>query len=174
MTQPERAGSPGGPSSAGDKTALLAATASLRAHVDDRWVEVADRVLSRALTATRGSLPVLAQAPGGPVQVSEQVLVAYVRAAIADVEHVAPSGIHVLTDDGHRCVGVVIEVTVQYGQPVIPVADRIRDLTEAVLARVLGPVAPPVTVTAMHVHVADVSTTDPRTGRPPRSQPPPR
>ena len=167
MTQPDRPSPPGSPPSAPGVTALQAATASLREHVDDRWVEVADRVLSLALTATRGSLAVRAQAPGGPVQVSEQVLVAYVRDAIAGVAHVAPSGIEILTDDQHRCTGVVIEVTVQYGQPVIPVADRIRNLTEAVLAELLGPVTPSVTVTAMHVHVADVTTTDPRTGRPP-------
>jgi hypothetical protein len=146
------------------QSALDAATASLREHVDDRWVEISDRVLSKALTTTRRSLPVQAHTDLGPVLVSEQVLVAYVRAAIAVVDGATPTDIIISADLSHRYTGLTIEVTAEYGQPLLPIADRIRNLAEATLTELLGGVIPAVTVTAMHVHVADVSRADPDTG----------
>ncbi len=48
----------------------------------------------------------------------------------------------------------------------IPIADEIRHRTGTVLQTLLGPGTPPVTVATMHVHVSDVTTDDPHTGRP--------
>lgn len=150
-----------------DMASLTAATDQLRQHVDPRWVEVSDRVLNKALLATRRSLPLQAQAPGGPVKVSEHVLVTSIRAAIADIPAAAPVAILATVDLQHRCTGITIGVIVQYNHAILPIADQIRHRTEAVLREVLGDVIPVVTVRDMHVHVDDVTTADPHTGREP-------
>lgn len=152
----------------GDEQRLAAATQSLREHVDPRWVEVSDRVLARALTATRRSLPIRTSedTSAGALLVSEQVLTSYIRHAIAPVPAAAPSRIHIHSDAEHNYTGVTIEITVQFDEPILPIADQIRDRTEQVLRELLGPIHPPVTVTGMHVHVSDVTTEDPHTGRP--------
>ena len=76
------------PASAREDAMLEQAAQSLREHVDPRWVEISDRVLTRALRATRASLAVQARAPSGPIHISEQVLVTYIRDAISTVPHV--------------------------------------------------------------------------------------
>lgn len=162
---------PAGPIPAGQhpspaaEAAVDQAAHLLRRHVDSRWVEIADHLLSQALTATRRSYPVRALAAGGRVHVSEQVLVAYLRAAIADVAGAAPTNIVVRTDAGYRYTGVAIELIAHYGQPLLPIADRVRELAAATLTELLGPVTPQVTVTTMHVHIGDVTETDPRGAR---------
>lgn len=136
-------------------------------HLDARWVEISDRVLATALTATRRSSPVRAQAPGGPVQVSEQVLVAYLRAAVdaADPDGVlAEARIDVEGVDAYA--GVTILLVTRYGQPIIPIADRVRAAAYDSLTELLGPVVPAVDVRTMHVHVSDVTTGDPHSTAP--------
>jgi len=168
-TNPARAPQPSADERTGDPATLAAATQALRQHVDDRWVEMSDRVLSKALAATRRSLPVRAHdlGGGGALYVSEQVLTAYIRDAIAPIPAAAPTQIHIHADTGHHCTGITIEITVQYKEPVIPIADQIRNRSETVLQTLLGPGTPQVTVATMHVHVSDVTTDDPHTGRPP-------
>lgn len=140
-----------------DRAVLL-----LRERADRRWVEIADRVLSQALAATRRSFPVRAQAPDGPVHVSEQVLVAYLRAAIdGSVAGAAVAAIVVDVDDAAAYRGVTIELVAQFGVELLPLADGVRDIAAATLAPLLGPVTPVVTVSAMHVHVGDVTASDP-------------
>ena len=140
---------------------LRAAASELRHQVNHRWVEIADAVVSRALTASRPSWPVRAQASGGPVQVAEQVLVSYVRGSIDTIADCEVVHIQVRTD-GDACTGVVIAVAVRFGTPLIPLADRVRQRAERRLSQLLGPVIPPVTVTDMHIHVADVTRDDPK------------
>lgn len=139
-----------------EQARLEQATRALRDHVDQRWVEISDRVLATALTVTRRSLPVLAQAPGGPVHVSEQVLVTYLRDAVSVVADARIEEILIATGDAGTYTGVTISISARYGMPLLPIADRIRDLATARLQNILGPIAPPVTVTTMHVHIADV------------------
>lgn len=152
---------------------LVAATRSLREHTDARWVQVADRVMAKALVATRRSLPIRAHPAAadtksvGKVFVSEEVATTHVRSAIADVAGSAPNRIRIHSDVDHRCTGVTIEVTIQYPEPIIPIADEIRDRTKQILAELFGPHTPPVAIEAMHVHVSDVTTNDPHTGRAP-------
>lgn len=69
---PRREPLPGDPPQA---SALGLAAAALRRRADERWVEVSDRVVSRAMTVTRRSQPIRAQASTGPIQVSEQVVI---------------------------------------------------------------------------------------------------
>lgn len=156
---------------AGDLAALGAAAEQLRGHVDQRWVEVADRVRSRAMFATRRSLPLLAQGRHGPVHVSEQVVVSAIHAAIDDIPAIAATAIIPTVDPQHRLTGIVLVVTVQHDYRVLPLADEVRNRTEAVLHEILGPVIPLVTVRDLHVHVGDVSTDDPHTGRQPEEPP---
>lgn len=141
---------------------LDAATESLRARRDPRWVEISDRVLARALRATRRSHPVRAMTPTGPVHVAEQVLITYVRDAVQD--HVPEAALlHVRVDIVGRDTlgGVTLALVARYGVELIPVADRIRDLTVNRLREVLGPVQVPVTVDMLHVHFSDVIVGDP-------------
>ena len=160
---------PGPDERRGDERRLNAAAESLRAHVDPRWVEVSDRVLARVLTATRHSLPIRTSeaGSGGALLVSEQVLTTYIRHAVAPVPAAAPTRIHIRSDSDNNYLGVTIEITVQFDEPILPIADDVRDRTEQVLRELLGTIHPPVTVSAMHVHVSDVTTDDPHTGRPP-------
>lgn len=153
----------------GDERLLDAATQSLRAHVDPRWVEVSDRILTRALSATRRSLPIRTDedSSAGALLVSEQVLTTYIRNAVGHVPGAAPTRIHIHSDPDDNYTGVTIQITVQFDEPILPIADEVRDRTEQVLRELLGPNHPRVTVSAMHVHVSDVTTDDPHTGRPP-------
>lgn len=146
---------------------LADAAHSLRQHVDQRWVQIADGVLLKALSATRRSLPVRAHSDTGRITVSQQVIIAHVRDAVADIPAAAPTRVHVRADEGHHFSGLTVEVTVQYGHMVLDLADEIRARAETALRQLLGPARVPVTVTAMHVHVSDVTTDDPHTGRPP-------
>ncbi len=139
-----------------DHELVGAAALALREHAGRRWVEVADRVRRQALRATRSSPPVAAMAPGGPVQVSEQVLVAQVRDALAHLRGARVEDIEVHTDAGGRYAGVVLVVSAEYGVPLLPVADRLRAAAVDRLRTVLGPVTPPVDVQTLQVHVDDV------------------
>lgn len=135
---------------------LEQATQALSDHVDQRWVQISDRVRSRALQATRASLPVRAQAATGPVQVSEQVLITYLRDAINKVPHAKIQDIIIATEGLDTYTGVTIIISTLFGTPLIPLADTIRDLANKRLAELLGPVSPPVSVTTMTVHIEDV------------------
>ena len=139
---------------------LTEATQSLRDHVDQRWVEIADRVLTRALRATRTSLSVRAQAAGGPVHISEQVLIAHLRDAVCTVPDTRIQDVVITIEGLDTYVGVTITISARFGVPLISVADTIRNLANERLTQLLGPIAPPVTVTTMHIHVQDVLQDD--------------
>lgn len=152
-SQPQRSEPPAAP----EKDPMLEkATSSLREHVDQRWVQISDRVRSRALRATRPSLPVRAQASTGPVHVSEQVLITYLRDALSAVPHTKVQDITITTEGIDTYTGVTITIQAGFGAPLIPLADTIRDLANQRLTQLLGPIAPPVSVTTMVVHIEDV------------------
>jgi len=95
------------------------------------------------------------------VHVSQQVVVGYLRDAVDAVDDCEVVTIRV-DSDGDVCTGVVIALAVRYGTPLIPLADRVRERAEGRLQELLGPVAPPVTVAHLHVHVVDVTRGDPK------------
>lgn len=137
---------------------LEAATADLRAAGDSRWIEVSDRVLAKAMTATRRSHPVRAQATSGPVHVSEQVLVTHLRAAVDEqVPGSAPVHIYVHTSGQDRFSGTTVCLVAEYGRPLLPIADRVRDVVHTELSTLLGPVIPKVSEHTMHVHFCGVT-----------------
>ena len=135
---------------------LEQAAQSLRDHVDQRWVKISDRVLTRALRATRTSLPVRAQAASGHVHISEQVLITYLRDAIGSVPHAKIQDIVITVEGADTYAGVTVVISARFGVPLLPVADTIRNLATDRLVELLGPIAPPVTVTTMDIHVRDV------------------
>ena len=90
---------------------LEQAAQSLREHVDQRWVEISDRVLSRALRATRTSLAVQARAPSGPVHISEQVLITYIRDAISTVPDVKIQDVVITTEGLDTYAGLTITIS---------------------------------------------------------------
>lgn len=137
-----------------------AAIAASRANADARWVQISDRVRARALQVTRRSLPVTAQAPGGPVHVSEQVLVTYLRDALSGVPGARVDDITIAVGANDTYAGTTVFISAQYGEPQLPIADRLRDLAAARLHDLLGDITPPVTVTTMEVHVDDVHVDD--------------
>ena len=139
---------------------LEQAAQSLREHVDQRWVQISERVLTRALRATRTSLAVQARAPSGPVNISEQVLITYLRDAISTVPHVKIQDIAITTEGIDTYAGLTITLNARFGLPLIPTADTIRERASTLLSQLLGPVDPPVTATTMDVHVQDVFQDD--------------
>lgn len=151
-----------GPGAGDGTTGTLARAASvLRAHVDDRWVEVGDSLVARALSASRPSQPVRGATAAGLFAISEQVLVSYLRDSLDAVPDCQVSRIVLDCDAEEGCTGVVVELVVRFGSPLIPLADRIRERAEGRLRELLGPYAPPARLTEMHVHVSDVTLHDP-------------
>ncbi|GAA3602767.1 hypothetical protein GCM10022223_18170 [Kineosporia mesophila] len=170
--EPRRADAASG-SPANTQTLIDLASRALTEHADQRWVEVAPRVLSTALRATRRSLPVRAHAPGGTVHVSEQVIVAYLHDALdGHTPGTAVAGIHVNIAGQDTFTGVLIELIVQYGTAILPAADRIRAQAATVLLELLGPAATAINVQTSHIHVSDITTQDPQEA-PPTTQPGP-
>ncbi len=139
-----------------------AATESLRARREPRWVEIADRVLATALRATRRSYPIRAMTESGPVHVSEQVLITYLRDAVQDTVPDAAL-LHIRIDIVGRdsLGGVTMSLIARYGVELLPVADRIRLLAAQRLREILGPVDVPVGIDTLHVHFSDVIDGDP-------------
>jgi len=171
-SHPGRADEPP-PGETGDPTpapsrALGEAAAAVRRRLDERWVEISDQIVATAMTARRRTRPVRAEGATGPVFVSDQVIVADLRAAIDDavrgsaVAHVDPE-VH----QGERLAGVVIQLVAQYGVPLLPMADTVREIAQQRLAALLGPVPTPVTVRTMRVHYRDVTIDDPNPARQP-------
>lgn len=128
----------------------------MREQADERWVEISDRVLDKALRVTRRSMPVRAAGASGPVNISEQVLITGIRQALEPVAGAVPTDIKVHTDERNNYTGVLICLTADYGSPILPAADDIRNRTEHALTSMLGHLTPPITVSTMHVHVDDV------------------
>ena len=109
-----------------------------------------DRVL--AATPARGpcSRPRL-----GRRHISERVLVAHLRVAVRQTPGAEPRGISAQLDDD-RLTGLIVVIAAEYGRPLIPLADAVRDRVAAELADLLGPADPPAGPEAVYVHVADV------------------
>ncbi len=163
-SEPEHAPSAG---ARPDDALLRQATSSLRQRTDPRWVEISDRLLTNALTATRRSHPVRAQSRGRPVHVSEQVLITYLRAAIdGAVPGSALARVSIEIDGRDTFAGVTIQLIAQFGVELLPVADRVRELARECLVELLGDVTPAVDVHTMHVHYCDVVPGDPTTSDP--------
>jgi len=150
-----------------EPTALRLAAAALRRHTDERWVEVSDRVVARAMTVTRRSMPIRAQADSGPIQVSEQVLISYLRAAIdGTVPGSAVAHVTLQVRGRDELSGVTVQLIAQYGVPLLPIADEVRLRAIECLEGVLGPTPTPVTVIPLHVHFCDVILGPPGAGPP--------
>ena len=161
---PEDAPEDGPQLSARDEALLAEAAQSLRRHTDARWVEVSSTILSSALRATRRSRPVRAGAPGGTVHISEQVIVSYLREALdGHIPGTAIAGIHLDIADHDTFNGVLIDMIIQYGTEILPVADHTRAIAATVLEELLGPLADGIYIRTSHVHVSDVTTHDPQT-----------
>ena len=130
---------------------------AVRAAGDQGWARASQRVLDRVFAATPGSWPVLAAAPGGPVHISERVLVAHLRVVVRQTPGAQPRRISAHLDDD-RLTGLIVVIAAEFGRPLIPLADGVRDRVAAELKDLLGPVDPPVGPETIHVHVADVVT----------------
>ncbi|CAA9359329.1 MAG: hypothetical protein AVDCRST_MAG72-2107 [uncultured Nocardioidaceae bacterium] len=145
-----------------EMTAVQVASLSLREHVDDRWVEISDSILSRVLSATRPSLPVRGDAGIESFHVSESVLRAYLLDATDAVAGAAVQAISFQTR-GTEYAGVAIVIAAQHGLPLLHLADELRQVVSRRLVEVLGERVP-VTVSTMRVHVDDVTREDPKLG----------
>lgn len=144
-------------------------TEALRQEAGARWVEISDRVLARALTASRRGLTVRAQTSDGPFWLSEHVLVSFLRDAVdGTVPRSALAQVTLELRGRDELGGVVIQLIAQYGTPLLGLADQIRARALACLDDVLGPARAPRVVTTLHVHFVDVVPDDPQLAhRPP-------
>ncbi len=148
-----------------DSPALDQAAADARRRLDQRWVEISDQIVATAMTARRRTRPLRAEGATGPVFVSDQVVVGDLRAVVdGAVQGSAVAQVDLDVQPGDLLSGVVIQLVVQYGVRLIPLADRVRALAEQRLAVLLGPVPMPVTVRTMRVHYRDVTVEDPNPG----------
>lgn len=145
---------------------LTRATEELRDHHDERWVEIQDRVLSHVMSASRRSQTVRAGTnnPGtdGQTYISEGVLTTSLADALDDIPGSAVDHLVITTDHDKNYTGLTIVVRVQFGEIIIPLADRLRLRAQSVLTTLLGTPNPSITVTGMHVHVDDVQRDDPK------------
>lgn len=143
---------------------LAVAAAQLRTAPSPRTVEIADRVLTRALAARRPSRMVRAHDPASRLRVSSLAITATLRAHL-DPRLVGAAVRRVVLDvgDDDRLVALTVELYVQYGRSVLDLADLARTLTGEALVGLLGtPVTgPAVDVLVSNVHVADVTVGDP-------------
>lgn len=149
--------------SARDDLVLSRAADALRAVDDDRWVEIAPRILQAALGASRRTRPVRATSSSGPLQISDRVIVEYLHEALdGAVPGAAVDRITVRLAGRDTFDGLLIELLVRYGVAVIPVADRVREIAAGVV-RGLGVESVEVSIRTTHVHVTDVTRADPNT-----------
>ncbi len=148
----------------GEADVALAARQLRAAPPSPRAVEIADRVLQRALAAPRRAVLVRAAPPHEHLRVSSVAITAVLQERI-DAELVGAAVRRVLLDvtRDERLAGVTIDLVVQYGTSVCEVGDLARVLAEAALADVLGEAwaVGGGTVVVSHAHVSDVTVGDP-------------
>ncbi|GAA1749655.1 hypothetical protein [Aeromicrobium alkaliterrae] len=144
---------------------LAAAARQLRAvPASPRVVEIADRVLQRALAAPRRSVMIRAHAPLDHLRVSSIAITAIVRERLDEsLVGAAVRGVVLDVDRDGRLEAVTVNLVVQYGVVIADVGEQARDLARTVLEDVLGrPTAgSEVPVTIGHAHVSDVTIGDP-------------
>lgn len=145
--------------------ALDRATDELREQPLPRVVEIADSVLRAAWSTPRRAMPVRARTPHDYLRVSSVVLTAVIREHVdSALSGAATNRIGLDIDREEQLESVTLELIVQFGLPILDLADRARVIVEDTLVELLGaPVAdtPPVAVTITHVHVSDVTVGDP-------------
>ena len=145
----------------GDATGeLAAATAQLRRQPATLPVEVADRVVRRALRERRPAGLVRSVDPDEHLRVSTTVLVALLRHRLdGGLDHAAVRRVRCETGRGETLESVTVELIVGYGHDVRVAAGRARVLVEEVLTGALGPADG--TRPGAHVHVGEVTLGDP-------------
>ncbi|WP_229052031.1 hypothetical protein [Aeromicrobium sp. Leaf350] len=144
---------------------LAAAARQLRAvPAGPRAVEVANRVLQRALAAPRRSVMIRAAAPHEHLRVSSIAVTAIVRERL-DEALVDAAVRHVVLDvdrDG-LLSSVTVDLVVRYGTVVADVGEQARALARQALDETLGRPEPggEVPIAIGHAHVSDVTVGDP-------------
>ncbi|GAA1923773.1 hypothetical protein [Nocardioides hwasunensis] len=167
---------PDGVELARGEAGLAAATRQLRDVQHPRVVEIADRVLTRALAAPRRSLLMRAHAPHDYLRVSTLAVTAVLREHLdLHLQGAAVGRILFDIDRDEQLLALTIELYVQYGTVILETGDRARELAREALASLLGePVPLPapgtgsstspssgVELVVSHVHVSDVTVGDP-------------
>lgn len=159
MTPPDEHETP--TASAAARDALDAATAQLRDQPAALPVQVADRVLERALAAPRMADLCRARPPHDHLRVSTVALTALLRHRLdSRLEHAAMRRVVFETSREEQLESLTLELIVQYGHDIRATAREARALVDAVLAETVGEL-PASAVTVQHVHVSDVTVGDP-------------
>lgn len=141
--------------------ALDRAAEALRSYIEPRWVEIEASVLERVLRHHRASFPVQARSSSGTYRVSETVLIQSLQQALDPIPHCELEAVRIhLEEDTYR--GVTLVIRAQYPHPLILLADQIRATAESCLLNILGPITPPVSIETMHVHIDDVTSSNPK------------
>ncbi|SEB71607.1 hypothetical protein SAMN04489844_0908 [Nocardioides exalbidus] len=140
------------------------AARQLRALDHPRRVEIADRVLTRALAAPRRSHLVRAHGPHDYLRVSTLAITGAMREHLD--RHLVGAAVGRILFDVDRdgeLTALTIELYVQYGTEIMPTGDLARELGREVLTSLLGerPAGEDLPVTLSHVHVSDVTVGDP-------------
>lgn len=163
MTRPDDLPDPEAPDDLPRRGALdlAAATSQLRERPTDLPVEVASRVLLRALAVPRPAQLVRASGEHAFLRVSTVVLTDLVRRRLdTGLADGAVRRIRFSTSRDERLEGVAVDLVARYGTDLRQLAAATHDLVGDVLRDALGEgvggAAP------VHVHVSDVTRGDPR------------
>lgn len=143
---------------------LATATSQLRERPTDLPVEVAGRVLRRALSTPRPAQLVRGLGEHAFLRVSTVVLTDLVRRRLdAGLADGAVRRIRCSTTRDERLEAVSVDLVVRYGTDLRALAGTTHDLVGDVLRDVFGDqVTDGDRATRTHVHVADVTRGDPR------------
>jgi len=167
MTRPDDLPDPGRPSDDLPERGaidLAAATDQLRARPTDLPVEVASRVLLRALATPRPAQLVRGFDEHAFLRVSTSVLTDLVRRRLDGVlADGAVRRIRCTTTRDERLEGVTVDLVARYGTDLRFLATATHDLVGDVLRETFGPeVTDGGSAALVHVHVSDVTRGDPR------------
>lgn len=135
---------------------LQRAAAAARAQTEPGWVEVSASIQEKLRTAVRRTRLIRGEAPGGPFQVADGVLVTYLRDAIDAVPGCTLLRVE-LRGEGETCTGALIEIAADYGLDLHAVAGRVRDIGHDLLDELLGPITPGLDHDGIDVTVIDVT-----------------
>lgn len=140
---------------------LDAATVELRAQPTAMTRSRVSSMLDRVWSTPRVAQLVRAADPASYLRISTVALVAVLRQRIDEtLDHGAVQRIRLEASRDEELEGVAVQLVVQYGHDIRVLAARTLEVTEQVVAELLGRRLPAEAITT-HVHVADLTRGDP-------------
>ena len=135
------------------------AAATLREHTDEGWVRARDSLVARVLSAVRPSSPVRGRHAHGSYFVATAVLSGAVRRALEPHTRARLLRLTFDTTADHTLTAVTAQVSAQFDEPLVPLADEVRRIIADRLRACLGTPDLPEAIVRVDLVVADVYST---------------